>query len=68
MASYSPGDKVYIVANGIFVQEATVLKVSSGFYTLKLAGTQGGCRLRESRLLTKEEAEAIVRKNSKHRI
>jgi hypothetical protein len=68
MDRYRPGDTVYIVANGIFVQEAKVLKVSGGFYTLRLSGTGGGCRLRESRLLTKEEAEAIVKKNSRHRI
>ncbi len=54
---YKVGDTVYIVENKNFIREATVLKVSGGFYTLRF--TDGsGIKLRESRLHdSKEEAE-----------
>ena len=61
---FLPGETVYIIVSSRFIKEATVLRVGSGFYTIKFKDGNGGTRLRESRLFrTKKEAEDAI-KNS----
>ena len=60
MPHFSPGDTVYIVANGLTIEEAIVKRFSGGFYTIRFP-SGGGIRLRESRLFaSKEEAEKSI--------
>ena len=59
---YTVGQTVYIIQSNKWIREATVLKFGSGFYTLKFSDSDGGIRLRESRLFaTKEKAEEKIR-------
>lgn len=56
--SYNNGDRVYIIANNVSVQELEVVSVQGEFYTLRNLSTYGGMRLRENRLFaTRDEAE-----------
>lgn len=56
---YQAGQVAYIVANGRFVREVTVVRVSGGFCTLRFADSGGGTRLREGRLFpTRADAGA----------
>ena len=50
MTKYKAGDKVYIIANNVSVQELEVISVQGEFYTLRNLSTYGGMRLRENRL------------------
>ncbi|MBR7189799.1 MAG: hypothetical protein IKD63_01665 [Oscillospiraceae bacterium] len=64
-SKYNPGDTAYIVESGLFVREVKVVKVASGFVTMRFTDGSGGVRLRESRLFpTKEEAAASIPKKS----
>ncbi len=55
---YNPGDTAYIVESNRFLREVKVLKVTGGFATLRFMDSDGGIKLRESRLFpTKEDAE-----------
>ena len=58
---FQEGQTVYIIQSNKWVREAIVLKYSSGFYTLKFSDSDGGIRLRESRLYaSKEEVKAVI--------
>lgn len=58
-----PGQKAWLISNGIFVQEVEIGRISGGFALVKFSAG-GGIRVRLSRLYeTKEEAESIVKKN-----
>ena len=60
---YKPGDTAYIVHSALFVREVRVLRVSGDMCTLRFTDSEGGVRLRASRLhRTKEEAEAAMEK------
>ena len=60
---YKPGDTAYIVHSALFVREVRVLRVSGDMCTLRFTDSEGGVRLRASRLYrTKEEAEAAMEK------
>ena len=60
---YNPGDKAFIVESSRFIREVKVLKVAGGFTTLRFTDSDGGIKLRESRLFhTKEAAEASLPK------
>lgn len=49
---------VYMIASANQIKEMVVVRYSGGFYTLRYRFTDGGIRVRESRLYaTKEEAE-----------
>ena len=65
---YSPGDKAFIVESSRFIREVKVLKIAGGFATLRFADSDGGIKLRESRLFpTKEAAEASLPKKTSPR-
>ena len=60
---YNPGDTAFIVESNRIIREVKVLKVTGGFATLRFTDSDGGIKLRESRLfLTKEDAEASLPK------
>ena len=60
---YSPGDTAFIVESGRFIREVTVIKQTGDFCTLRFADSNGGIKVRESRLFpTKEAAEASLPK------
>ena len=47
------------------IKEATIIKYSGGFYTIRF-DNDGGTRVRESRLFsTKEEAEAAIQNRTR---
>ncbi len=57
---YQAGETVFIVAAGNRVIEASVLRYTGGFYTLRLP-EGGGLRLKEHRLFaTREEAQEFA--------
>ena len=59
--TYTSGDIAYIVANKRFVREAQILSIDGDFYTLRFTDSDGGIKVRGSRLFpTKEAAEATV--------
>lgn len=61
--TYSPGDIAYIVANKRFVREAQILYIDGDFCTLRFTDSDGGIKVRSSRLFpTKEAAEATLPK------
>lgn len=65
---YNPGDMAYIVENNRIIREVKVLKVMGGFATLRFIDSDGGIKLRESRLFpTKEDAEASLPKKKTSR-
>ena len=50
---------VYLISSVNCIKEAKVLKYSGGFYTIKWTDSDGGIRVRESRLYAShEEAES----------
>ena len=62
---YSPGDTAYIVESNRIIREVKVLKTAGGFTTLRFTDSEGGIKLRESRLFpTKEDAEASLPKKT----
>ena len=67
VSKYKEGDKVYFVSSSVFVKEATVIRSSGGFVTIKFATNNGndgpsGIRVRESKVYrTEEEANEVVR-------
>ena len=63
MSKYNPGDKAFIVESSLFVREVKIVKIVGGVAALRFTDTNGGVKLRESRLFpTKEEAEASIKK------
>lgn len=59
---YQPGQKVFLTGSRAdFIKEATVLKYTGGFYTIRFE-TGGGIKVRESRIYPsrKEAEEAIL--------
>jgi len=57
---FMPGDIAFIISNNKYVSEVTIVKVAGGFATVRFMGSDGGMRVRESRLFSsKEEAEKI---------
>ncbi len=66
---YEVGDRVYIISNGVRIDELNVINVSGNFYTLRYTQTGGGTRLAAHRLYaSREEAETELRKmNDKRR-
>ena len=60
---YNPGDIAFIVESSRFIREVKVLNAAGGFATLRFIDSDGGIKLRESRLFpTKEAAEASLPK------
>lgn len=41
VSKYKEGDKVYFVSSSVFVKEATVIRSSGGFVTIKFATNNG---------------------------
>ena len=58
---YQPGQKVFLTGeNKNLIKEATVLKYTGGFYTIRF-NNGGGVKVRESRIYpSREEAEAAI--------
>ena len=58
---YQPGQKVSLTGgNRNLIKEATVLKYTGGFYTIRF-NNGGGVKVRESRIYpSREEAEAAI--------
>ena len=58
---YKPGQKVFLTGgNKNLIKEATVLKYTGGFYTIRFENG-GGVKVRESRIYpSREEAEAAI--------
>ncbi len=62
---YNPGDMAYIVESNRIIRTVKVMKVTGGFATLRFMDSDGGIKLRESRLFpTKEGAEASLPKKT----
>ena len=58
--AFKLGDTVFFIESNRFIREATVMKKSGDFYTLRFADG-GGIRLRENRLYaTRQEAEEKI--------
>ena len=59
--NYQPGQKVFLTGgNKNLIKEATVLKYTVGFYTIRF-NNGGGVKVRESRIYpSREEAEAAI--------
>ena len=57
---YQPGQKVFLTGgNKNLIKEATVLKYTGGFYTIRF--NNGGVKVRESRIYpSREEAEQAI--------
>ena len=53
---YKPGDIGYIVESALVVREVMVHSISGGFCTLRFTDTNGGIKVRESRLFPTREA------------
>ena len=63
MAKFQVGDKAFIIESTIFVKEVVIVKIASGFATIKYPDSSGGFRVRESRLFaTKKEAKSNNKK------
>lgn len=63
MTIFKPGDKAFIIESSVFVKEIEVVKIAGGFVTIRYQNSNGGFRVRESRLYsTKEEAESHIKK------
>lgn len=66
MNRFNLGDTVFFIANGYHIREATVIRIGSGFCTIKFNDneTTAGTRVRESKLFktNKQEAEVVVEK------
>ena len=58
---YQPGQKVFLPGgNKNLIKEATVLKYTGGFYTIRF-DSGGGIKVRESRIYpSREKAEAAI--------
>ena len=57
MEDYKTGERVFIVANGISIQQYLITRIEHDFYTLRGIDTLCSMRLRKHRLYkTKEEA------------
>ena len=58
---YQPGQKVFLTGSRVdLIKEATVLKYTGGFYTIRFE-SGGGVKVRESRIyLTRKEAEEVI--------
>ena len=58
---YQPGQKGFLTGgNKNLIKEATVLKYTGGFYTIRF-NNGGGVKVRESRICpSREEAEAAI--------
>ena len=57
MEDYKNGQRVFIVANGISIQQYLITRIEHDFYTLRGIDTMCSMRLRKHRLYkTKEEA------------
>lgn len=66
MVNWKAGDIAWIVESTIFVKEVEIVNVRGGFATLRFKDSNGGTRVRESRLYkTKEEAEKAANLNKK---
>lgn len=52
MNKFNLGDIVYFIANGYHIREATIIRIGSGFCTIKFNDneTPAGTRVRESKL------------------
>ena len=44
---FQVGQTVYLISSVNWIKEATVLKYSGGFYTIKWTDSDGGTRVRE---------------------
>ena len=63
---YNIGDRVFIISNGVRIDELTVIGISGNFYTLRYVETGGGTRLASHRLFpTREEAQKALDQKSK---
>ena len=58
---YQPGQTIFLTrGNKNLIKEATVLKYTGGFYTIRF-NNGGGVKVRESRIYpSREEAEAAI--------
>ncbi len=65
---FKVGDRVFIISNGVRIDELTVISVSGKFYTLRYVESGGGTRLASHRLYaTREEAQDELRKMNDRR-
>ena len=63
---YNPGDTAFIVESSLSVREVKIVKIAGGLVTLRFTDSNGGVKLRESRLFpTKDAAEASLPKNKR---
>lgn len=66
---FNVGDKVYFVSSVFRIEEASVIRCSGGFCTIKFRSSNGGIRVRESKVFrTKKEAEEQVKINLANRV
>ena len=65
---YQPGQKVFLTGgNTHLIKEATVLRYTGGFYTIRFENG-GGVKVRESSIYpSREEAEAAILNRARNR-
>ena len=69
MPKFNPGDKAYIIESTIFIKEVVVVKFSGGMYLVKYPNSNGGYKVRESRLYkTESEAKKVIDSKNKNNI
>ena len=65
-SEYKAGDTAYIVESSFMVRKAQIHNISGEFCTLRFADTNGGIRVRMSRLFpTQEAADATLKVNKR---
>lgn len=58
---YHPGDTAYIVQSAVSIREVLIHNISGDFYTLRFTDSNGGIKVRGSRLFpTREAAETTL--------
>lgn len=58
---YSPGDTAFLIESGRIIREVKIIKQAGDFCTLRFTDSNGGIKVRESRLYpSKEAAEASM--------
>ena len=67
MEDYKTGQRVFIVANGISIQQYLITRIEHDFYTLRGIDTMCSMRLRKHRLYKTKE-EAVKKLNELQRI
>lgn len=63
---YKVGEQIFFIESNFKIREGSIVNRTGEFYVIRFKGSDGGLRLRESRLFSnKEEAEKKIPKPEK---